>query len=102
MLTTCLIVVPNLQAYHICEFEKQTSRKHFLVFQDGEKEKFELKPYTHRDNGGSLADFVRGIPLPRRLDMLRRRATKTPLTKSATERPIVPVCKVETSYCFVT
>ena len=45
MLTTFLIVVPNLQPYDICELEKQTSRKHFLVFQDGEKEKFELKPY---------------------------------------------------------
>ena len=53
MLTTCLIVVPNLQPYHICEFEKQTSRKHFLVFQDGEKEKFQLKPcvqiYENKD-----------------------------------------------------
>ena len=45
MLTTCLIVIPNLQPYHICEFDKQTSPKHILVFQDGEKEKFELKPY---------------------------------------------------------
>ena len=40
-----LIVIPSLQPYHICDFDKQTSRKQFLVFQDGEKEKFELKPY---------------------------------------------------------
>ena len=45
MLTTLLIVIPNLQPYHICDFEKQTSRKNFLVFRDGKKGKFELKPY---------------------------------------------------------
>ena len=45
MLTTLLIVIPNLQPYHICDFEKQTSRNYFLVFDDGKKGKFELKPY---------------------------------------------------------
>ena len=45
MLTALLIVFPNLQPYHICDFEKQTSRNHFLVFHDGKKGKFELKPY---------------------------------------------------------
>ena len=43
--TTLLIVIPNLQPYHICDFQKQTSRTHFLAFQDGEKEKFQLNPY---------------------------------------------------------
>ena len=57
---------------------------------------------THRDNGGSVANFVRGFFFSRRLARLRRREKKIPLTKFATERPIVPVCKVETSYCFVT
>ena len=57
---------------------------------------------THRDNGGSVADFLRGFFFSRRLAMLRRREKNPPLTKSATERPIVPVCKIETSYCFVT
>ena len=45
MLTTLLILIPNLQPYHISDFEKQTSRKHFLVFHDDKKEKFEPKPY---------------------------------------------------------
>ena len=45
MLTTLLIVIPNLQPYHICDFEKKTSRNHFLVSHDGKKGKFELKPY---------------------------------------------------------
>ena len=57
---------------------------------------------THRDDGGSVANFVRGFLPPQRLATLRRRVGKNPLTKFATERPIVPVCKVETSYCFVT
>ena len=60
------------------------------------------KAITHRDDGGSVANFVRGIFFSRRLARLRRREKKTPLTKFATERPIVPVCKIETSYCFVT
>ena len=35
MLTTLLIDIPNLRPYDICDFEEQTSRKHFLVFNDG-------------------------------------------------------------------
>ena len=46
MLTTLLIDIPNLRPYYICDFEKQTSRKHSLVFNDGKKHKLELKPYV--------------------------------------------------------
>ena len=45
MLTTLRILIPNLQPYYISDFKKQTSRKHFLVFHDGKKEKIELKSY---------------------------------------------------------
>ena len=51
-------------------------------------------------NGGSVADFCGGFSGTRRLAMLRRRVPENPPQKSATERPIIHVCKDEKSYCF--
>ena len=53
-------------------------------------------------NGSSVADFCGGFSGTRRLTMLRRRVPENPPQKSATEPPIINVCKDETSYCFVT
>ena len=43
--------------------------------------------------GGSVADFFGGFSVTRRLAMLRRRVTENPPKKSATERPLIHVCR---------
>ena len=53
-------------------------------------------------NGSSVADFCGGFSGTRRRSIVSRRVPENPPQKSATERPIINVCKDETSYCFVT
>ena len=52
-------------------------------------------------NGSSVADFCGGFSGTRRLTMLRRRVPENPPQKSATEPPIINVCKDETSYSIL-